>query len=94
MSEGTAVNAPNITIPPECSNYCTVTGDFIGTVKYCPYERMCGKKPCEIGEECPGKKPFVPYIQPYWVPYYPPYYPTYPWGSPIIYSSGTTTKQE
>ena len=58
----------------------------------CPYQYPCGKKPCEMNEVCPAKKPAViPTIVPY-IPSTTPYTPSYPWGSPIIWCQGTITK--
>ena len=42
------------------------------TTTSCPYEKPCGKKPCDDGGACP-KDCEWPYR---WVPYYPPYVPT------------------
>jgi len=80
----TTASEMNINLPANCINFVTVTGDLVGTIKYCPYEKSCGKKPCEVGEECPGKMMFVPYVPPYWTPPWP-YYPQYPWGTPLIW---------
>jgi hypothetical protein len=66
----------------------------------CPYEKPCGKKPCDDGGVCPKDKypiidpwpytPVIPYpYQPYW-----PTYPTYPtrplWVYQPVYTTCTT----
>lgn len=68
----------------ECNTNITASGEVTYSFAYtgCPYQYPCGKKPCEMGEPCPGKKaerivwPYIPY-QP-WTPTYPvtPWYYT------------------